>query len=573
MLTRRLHRFALPLLVALPLLFASCATRDIACPMPAPLASALPVARVKILVTNDVHGYAVPQPDQGRIGYALLKGYADSLRRQGWTVYLVDAGDTFSGSAYANLDSGRSIARVVGKMGYSVLAPGNHAFDFNALENDFLYYPDTLLATVKRESPTPTRVTALNLSWQGGPVPEVERGPVVLHDANGLRIVAAGVLTPYTAIRSDSADMVGYGFDLVEQDGGADHEATKRRIMTDLAEALSPYTREGDVTLVLSHVGYDDSDEYSLGQISGRDLALVPGVDFVADAHSHLLVGPDRIGDAWYGMGGRYLENVTEITLIHDVAGLSKSMSFRSYADIVNTAGVEPDAAITALLAEVADGLGLSQELFVNPDAALFTDDDIRLRSTPKGRLVARAMARAAGADLGVYNGGGIRAGLPPGMVTAADAYNVCPFINTVQTYDMTGRQIRDMFTGTTFGGGGFPQFHGMTVYGWVENGALRVAGIRDRNGAELADDAVYSVAFNSFMAEGGDGFVFENLGLTGDYGADTDRLIEVWQGMPQADLESVLVNDALLIYPDPIAAEKAFRLDRPERAASVPAA
>lgn len=73
----------------------------------------------------------------------------------------------------------------------------------------------------------------------------------------GLRIVVAGLLTPYTAIRSDAADMVGFGFGLVERDGAADHEATKRRIMSDLAAALSPYTLESDVTLVLSHVGYE----------------------------------------------------------------------------------------------------------------------------------------------------------------------------------------------------------------------------------------------------------------------------------------------------------------------------
>lgn len=184
--------------ILLPVLFAACGVRPANTPCPAP-------TRVKILVTNDVHGYAVAQPDQGRIGYALLKGYADALRRRGWTVYLVDAGDTFSGSAYANLDSGQSIARVVGKMGYAVLAPGNHAFDYNALKNDFLYYPDTLLATVKRESPAPTRVTSLNLSWQGGTVPEVERGPVVLHDANG------SVAVPVCAVRAGEADADGAG--------------------------------------------------------------------------------------------------------------------------------------------------------------------------------------------------------------------------------------------------------------------------------------------------------------------------------------------------------------------------
>lgn len=123
-------------------------------------------APVKLLITHDVHGYVDSLSE--KIGYANLKGYADALTEKGDRVFLLDAGDTFSGNVYAQFDHGRFVAQLVGMMGYTVLVPGNHAFDYNLDEKDPFYYSSTLLKTVRAYSPISVHAIAANLQLRTG---------------------------------------------------------------------------------------------------------------------------------------------------------------------------------------------------------------------------------------------------------------------------------------------------------------------------------------------------------------------------------------------------------------------
>lgn len=455
------------------------------------------LADLKVFITTDVHGQAVGDQAKGRIGYARLKAHIEAAAREGHTVFLMDSGDAFSGSAYAQVDHGRSIAEVMGLMGYRVLTPGNHAFDYNEVENNPLYYSEVLLETVRAHDAGPLNAAAENLSRNGAPLPGVSRAPLIVYDAttadpDGVRLIVTGLATPYTVRPSLKAGLPGYDFGLLESP-----IATKEKILADLAESLKSYARPRDVVIVLTHLGWPEPEGDPDGRISGPDVAAVANVDFVTDGHTHQALVPRPIGRAVYGNGGRYLENFLEITVDADGQG---RMELRSYDDL---AGLEPDRLIAAKLAELDRSQGLSEVVFESPDAELFSDRDLKTDNIALGRLICSAMMRAAKADLALHNVGGIRAGLPAGSVSARELYDVLPFGDELVVVSMSGREIlTELGHGLGHGGRGLAQFYGFRAYAWRgKEGRLEVVGLRQADGTSLDLDRNYRVAMNGFMA------------------------------------------------------------------------
>ncbi|MCC8109640.1 MAG: 5'-nucleotidase C-terminal domain-containing protein, partial [Planctomycetes bacterium] len=462
---------------------------------------------IKILVTNDVHGYAFHDNHSGRLGYAILQGHADRLRQDGWEVFLMDAGDAFSGNSIAHFDNGRSIAEIIGAMGYRVLVPGNHAFDYNIPAGNDLYYSDVLLAIARQNAPGPVDAVAANVTQRGQPLPGFSSAPIELVDMPGFRFVVTGLLTPYTRTNSNAPGLADYDFGLVERDGAPDHAATKLALTDALRSAIWQYDLPGDVVVVLSHIGHDDTDSYGNGQISGRDVAAVRNVDIVVDAHSHNYAPVERIGGALYGNAGRYLEKFAEITVTQAPGGgIAADMAIWDYDSLRDT---PPSEFILMKLRAMSDRLALGDRVFTL-DSDQFHDEHVGRESTPIERFVCRAYRDIARADVAIMNSGSIRTGLAPGQVTAGAIYDMLPFQNNLVTYALTGQQIADLVSPHLIPGtNAFPEFYGMTVHAFPtgESGRFAVAGITGPDGAAFPLDKTYTVAVNSYMAEGGDGY------------------------------------------------------------------
>lgn len=504
---------------------------------------------IKLIITTDVHGHVMADTEKGRIGYARLMKYADADTEAGWRVFLMDSGDAFSGSAFAQADHGRSLAELLGIMGYRVLTPGNHAFDHNAVERDPLYYSRVLLKTVKEAAVAPVTATAINVSRNGQPLPEVDQEPVVIYEGaddagEEVRVIVAGVATPYTVRPSLRDSLPGYDFGFTP-----DAKQTKQGILDDLAASLRGYDRPGDVVVVLSHLGYAGPEGNKDGRITGPDLGNVANVDFVADGHTHTAIKPFAADHAVYGNGGRYLEHFLEITIPR--AG-TRTMELKSYGDV---ADIPPDAAIDAWLAAAEQRQGLTHIAFELPATDRFGDSDVRTDNTPLGRLVCRAMLQAAEADMAFHNVGGIRAGLSGGPVSIRALYDVLLFGDDLVVVSMDGKEIAALFNrGSGPGGRGFPQFYGIMAYAWrTEDGNLQSAGFIDANGAPLRDDKLYRVAMNSIMAK------VQSLS-----GSNEGELIKIMirelSGAAELRLEDLVEASPLLIFADRQAAEAAFQ-------------
>jgi 2',3'-cyclic-nucleotide 2'-phosphodiesterase (5'-nucleotidase family) len=517
-------------------------------------------ARVKVFVTNDVHGYVFEDEAGKRIGYARLQGYIDAARAQGYRTILLDAGDAFSGNTLAQYDAGLGVAELMGRLGYRVLAPGNHAFDYNASSGNMRYYTDVLVDTVADFAKDPLDIASVNLRSIEEPLPRVVREPVVVIDEDGFRLIVMGVLTPYARSASSPENTAGfYAFGLVEtEDGRPDHAATKQRLLDAAARAARPYDRPGDVVVLLSHVGDDDTDDYRRGQLRGSDFAALPNIDFVVDAHTHNHVPVREIGAAQYGNAGRYLERFTEITLSREGGAAG---GVRAHVDYDGAkAAARPSEEMLMRLREMSDRMGLGDRLFRVPGDFL-ADAGVSDSSTPLGRFICKSMNDIAGADLSLFNSGSIRSGLPDGWVTLGTLYDVIPFQNNLVTFSMTGQAIAQFFADMPLRKTNpFPQFYGMSVHAWDRgpDSPLGIAGIRDGSGAVLDPAKKYTVAINSFMASGGDGYSF-TLTDKRDHGDQMALFAQYLRDIGAPDFAAMRENNTLLVYPAREEAERAF--------------
>lgn len=513
--------------------------------------------KIKILVTNDVHGRIFENEGQKQIGYALLQGRINAARNEGFEVFLFDAGDSVSGNAITQFDSGISVAETMGRMGYRVVAPGNHEFDFNTAQGSPLYYSNVLLGQMREHAQDEIDAVCLNLTYKGSGVPGITREPVVLIDEPGFRLAVIGVLTPYTRQMHNESAVEDYDFGLIGTSNNPDHEATKQNILEMLTNAISDFDRPGDIIVVLSHVGSDDTEDYSAGQLTGKDLAGVPNVDFVVDSHSHNVIPAEKIGDAFYGLAGRYLTNVNEMTIVSQGGELFRHMEVRGYDELKEYPRAEN---VLEMLRDVSDRLGLDERLFELKAPAL-EDVDVDRKSVAVARLICKGMLDGTGSDLAFINSGNIRSSMVPGWITAGDLYDVIPFQNNTLTFLMNGTEIQQMFDKMKpRRTNAFPQFYGMKVFTWEEGAtALKVAGILDKNNQPLQPEKMYCVALNNFIAYGGDGYELSLKNPDKDFGDMATGLILYLRNRGDDAVEEIRDNESLLIYPTREEAEQAY--------------
>jgi len=122
------------------------------------------------------------------------------------------------------------------------------------------------------------------------------------------------------------------------------------------------------------------------------------------------------------------------------------------------------------------------------------------------GDFVADVVREAAGADVALVNGGGVRADLGPGEITLGDVLTALPFGNEVVVLDVPGATLREaleLCAREKVGEGGFLQISACS-YAVGPGGELAWATVA---GKSLDDAATYRVAMPDFLAEGGDGY------------------------------------------------------------------
>lgn len=265
----------------------------------------------------------------------------------------------------------------------------------------------------------------------------------------------------------------------------------------------------------------------------------VSGLTGFIDGHSHseiIAEGWDKNGnDVWLTSTGTKLQTIGQITITPE-----REVNCELIRKDTYTVSTDENSAEYKAYQEMSDFItGIEEQynelagtVVAKTDVELTVNDPetgeraVRSSETNLGDLCADAYRAKTGADIGLINGGGVRANIAAGDITYGNIINVQPFGNSLCVVEATGQQILDCLemgaVHTPEENGGFMQVSGLsyTVNTYIpssvttdENGNFTgVDGeyrVKDVlvNGEPLDPEKIYTVASHNYMLlNGGDG-------------------------------------------------------------------
>ena len=543
--------------------FITCAIALAACASPVravPERPAAPGARnLEVYSTTDVHGHLEPAlvpSKNGRGvrrftelgGLALIGGFLRNARAHyPGRVILLDGGDMFQGTLASNLVEGASIVRGLNELGYAAVALGNHEFDYGpegpspsprAGSDD----PRGALRARMKEARFP--VLGANVVNQDGS-PAFPAYQIV--EVDGVSVGIVGGTSESLFQTTMGANLAGLrvlplGAAVVKAAQAA--RAQGARVIVVVVHAGGECLR---ATRTISSEDPGDlagckgkNEVFELAHELARAQGAIGRVAAVVGGHTHqtITVVVDGIPVIQAGKNGQHLAHVSievrgrgaeaEVTgrfVIDRTIDVCARVNAKGACAKVDEPGhdaqyfgrVTPDPAVAAAIADdltkahtVADrsvGIDLPDGL-----AASYGEE------SPLGNFVAEAVRRAAQADLGFTNGGGLRADLPPGPLRYGSLYESFPFDNEVVAIEMTGAQLVRMVRNNLGSHFGALSYGGVHVKATCQGGKL-VAELTLSDGRIVQPQSSYRVGTLDFLARGGDGAVENPRQLGGPYG------------------------------------------------------
>ncbi len=452
-----------------------------------------PVTEIVIAHTNDVHGRVNADSWAGSMGMATIKNIVDALRATYDNTFLIDAGDILHGTTFSTLEEGESMINVMNEVGYDLMVPGNH---------DFNYGQDRLL---ELELLADFDMISGNIEYS---VDDSEfMSPYVIQEFGDVTVGFFGLTTPETLYKTHPDNVTGLNF--------LDPAVQAAAIVAELDPLV-------DIIILVAHIGLDDDT-----LITSEDIAIaVPGIDVIIDGHSHTVLADGMmVGDTLIVSTGEYMKNFGVFSLsIQDGKVIGYEVKLID-ADLAEDLAFGDNSVVQDYIDEITTAQDLILDVVVGQTGLTLMGERNYVRSgeTTLGNIIADSMLVVTSADIAITNGGGIRASIPEGDVTLGDVITVLPFGNIIATIELTGQEILDSLEHGTSSypgaSGKFPHVAGMTF----DIDLDAVAGSRVVNlmigGVSVNLSATYTVATNDFLAAGGDGYtIFATKAIVGEF-------------------------------------------------------
>lgn len=416
-----------------------------------PLPAKDSMVEVVILHVNDMHAQI---DDMGKLAYL-----ADSLRRIHPNLFLVSAGDNFTGNPVVDQtkDPGAPMIDLMNRCGFTVSVIGNHEFDMGqkALNRNMrkARFP-FICANID------TRDALLKQPWPY----------LVLEAENGVEIPVLGLiqLESNGLPAAHPVNMKGLTF----------------RNGVEVGREYSFLKEEYGIVLVLSHLGLEE--DIWLANV-------IPWVDVIIGGHTHTVLDTSLIvNGVVIAQAGARMRYVGKMVLTFSGDELVSVTS--ELIPVKNL--LKSDPLIDALIERYNDNRILRQEIAVASDTILGKQE--------LGSMMCDAITSELGVDIAFQNRGGIRVPfLLPGPIRLKDIYELDPFGNQIVTYQMSTREIATLIC-NAFNWGDKPdlevsgiQYTVMTL----PSGTCAGVTLTGPDGMPLDPEKTYSVAMNSYMA------------------------------------------------------------------------
>ena len=435
---------------------------------------------VTILHTNDLHGHFLPEPAEWLDNRPAIGGFErleEELRavrtaRGDASTLTLDGGDLLTGTPLTDIEEdgamGTAMLRFLDLLQYDAWALGNHEFD-KGLDN---------LARFTANSPIP--VLSANVRTVDGAAPLLPKQESShIYKVNDVRVGVIGATTEGLAGLMNHKDF--------ERLKLLDIQASVR----DEIAKLDPVT---DLIVVLSHVGVE-GDAFLARE--------VPGIDLIVGGHSHTRMTTEQhVGQTWIVQAGSYGRDlgIVDLVVSHDAI---TEFHYELRDLLPETAPLPPNPEVHRL-AE-----GYQSRIDAIFGEVIATAPALMGRSyhheSALGRWITDVLRETAGTDIGLYNGGGLRADIAPGPVPRRAIFECFPFRNEVMTFKFTGAELMDLLVRNAIAESdekrGFLPISGVRYTWRVRNGAAEI--VQAYVGGQQVDlGRTYTIATNSYIAE-----------------------------------------------------------------------
>jgi 5'-nucleotidase len=455
-----------------------------------------------IVHVNDMHGRVSENEGSKELGFAKLASVVNGLRAEDPNVLFLNAGDALHGTIDVNLTQGEEIVKIMNKMEFDAMTPGNH--DFN--------YGYNRLLELKEMAEFP--ILGANIVKESDKTSDFE--PYIIKDMeNGLKVGIFGLGTDETKYKSHPSNTIGIEF--------ADVVTTADKYVKELKD------KGADVIIALVHLGMDESSVNTSNELAEK----VEGIDLIVDGHSHHILEEGMIvNDTLIVQAGSYTQNIGHVKLeFEDGKIVNRVAHIMTYEDLKDT---EPDQEIANMVEElVAKNEPLKNTVIGRTEVKLEgTRELVRAGETNLGNLITDAMRKSTGADFALTNGGGIRASIDEGEITLGEVLTAFPFTNTLAVIEVTGEEVLlalehgvDAYPEPA---GHFPHVSGLTyTFDPSKPVGQRIVSVTI-NGEPIDKTETYTMVTNDFLAAGGDGYtMFTNKPFVGEGGLLSDVLAE----------------------------------------------
>ena len=524
---------------------------------------------IVVLYTNDVH-CGVDE----NIGYAGLALYKKEMQSQTPYVTLVDAGDAIQGAPIGTLSDGGYLIDIMNKVGYDFAVPGNHEYDYGmprflelAGKLSCGYYSSNFMDLRTGSTVfTPYKMFTYGdtkVAFVGATTPEsfTKSTPAYFQDGNGNYIYGfcedENGQKLYNQIQSSVNSAKAEGANYVILVGHLGENGTTDRWTSDNVirnttgidalidghshETYGKYVKNKDgqdVLLTQTGTKLKEIGKLTLhtdGTISSELVSQVPAgagtsAYTVKNGDSLSRIAKRELGsyDRWRDIYEANRDKIKDPNVL--AVGIQLVIPGKSAVTADGKAiDYDTDMFIKAIQAQYNETL---KTVIGRTDVDLTVNDPatgnraVRSAETNLGDLSADAYRYVLGAEIGLSNGGGIRANIKAGNITYNDTLTVFPFGNMGCVAEVTGQQIKDALEMASRNcpkeNGGFLQVSGLTYTidtskssnvqldekdNFVKvNGAYRVSDIMV-GGAPLDVNKTYTVASHNYMLKSaGDG-------------------------------------------------------------------
>ena len=396
-----------------------------------------------VLDMNDVHGGISADKDYSgsdtSLGYAGLAAVKAEAEEDAAAVTTVDNGDAIQGSVVTTESDGQDAMTLMDMIGYDIRIPGNHEFDYGM---------DAFLEYAKNAD---SEFICSNFIDTTTGEPIFDGYTLVDYAVNDdvLTIGYVGMCTPETIAKStptyfqDEDGNYIYGF-------SAD---TPQDLYDNIQASIDAAYEDGaDFVIGLSHMG-DTGVEADWSSIAVA--ANTTGMDIILDGHAHSVIPGEIVTnkdgeDVLITSTGTKLDNIGVLKLsvaqdgeVTAVSGLVNELSEEELAS-------DAYAQVAETVQEIEDQYAY---LFVeegNTDFDMVIYDPeteeriIRKQETNLGDFLADAYRIMFNNDIGMINGGSIRANVDAGDINYMEIITVFPWNTEYSVVEVTGQTVLD---------------------------------------------------------------------------------------------------------------------------------